>query len=60
MVDAHLMQVGGVEVGDGRFRRVAAELDRRAGFSAPNDEGVVQQAALLQVGEQRAGGLVVR
>ena len=36
----------------------ALRVDGAAKFAAPNDERVIEQAALFEVGEERGGGLV--
>ena len=38
--------------------QLALAVDRAAELAAPDDERVVEQAALLQVLDQRGGGLV--
>ena len=39
-------------------RQGALAIDRPAELAAPDDQRIVEQAALLQVGDQRRGGLI--
>src|ERR1700733_10560350 len=40
------------------WRKPALAIDRAAKFASPNDQRIVQQTTLLQVGDQRVGGAV--
>ena len=41
-----------------RLREAALRIDRAAKFTAPDDERAVEQAALFEIGQKSADGLV--